>query len=71
MNDKLIVILGKVVWVFIIAAVFILLYSFTQPAMEQKLVLVALLVVAMGFGLNTYYKYLKKKQEDDEESSPS
>ncbi len=70
-NDKFLKILNTLVWVFIGSSIFIMFYSFTQPKQGQELTLVALATIAIGFGLNSLGKSIKKKLEEQEEENDS
>ena len=64
-KSKVIKLLNGLVWLFIASAVFIMFYSFTQPSIGQELTLIALGTIALGFGLNTVLKKIKKSLEDE------
>jgi drug/metabolite transporter (DMT)-like permease len=49
-----------------IIALLIMLYSFTQPSIGQLLTLIALGVIGLSFGLNSWYKKIKKELDDEE-----
>ncbi len=70
-NDKFLKILNTLVWVFIGCSIFIMFYSFTQPKQGQELTLVSLATIAIGFGLNSLGKSIRKKLEDQEEENDS
>lgn len=65
-KTNLLSLLNKLTWASMIIAVLIMLYSFTQPKIGQLLTLAGLGVIGISFGLNGWYKKVKKQIEEEE-----
>lgn len=65
-KNKLLSLLNIATWLTMFIAVLIMLYSFTQPSIGQLLTVVGLGVIGLSFGLNSWYKKIKKDLEEEE-----